>query len=105
MSRCMIGPKFREEDLTALQPDDPVPTFQCEEKAMHQIEIRLDDAVKKAGEPDRITIKVCDIHFHNLGVRFFGRPVRRAVAEVQESSNLHNITHHVTITFKGKRKT
>lgn len=102
MSRCMIGPKYREEDLTAQLPDDPVPTIKCEERAMHKIEIRLDDAIKKAGEPDRITIKVCDIHFHNLGVRFFGHPVRRGVSEVQENTN--GVMHHVTITFKGRRK-
>jgi len=99
----MIGPKFREEDLTALQPDDPVPTFQCEEKAMHKIIIRLDDNVKTAGQPDRVTVKVCDVHFYNLGIRFFGKPVLRGVAEVQEIVNEGKV-HNVTITFKGNRR-
>lgn len=102
MSRCMIGPKFREEDLTAPQPYDEVPSIQCEEKAIHRITIKLNSDIRKVGEPDRAIVKLCDIHFYNLGVRLCGKPTYRAVVHTTSERNGHII--EATLTFKGNRK-
>ena len=103
MSRCMIGPKFREEDLTAPQPEDEVPSIQCEERAIHRVDIRLGSAIAKAGEPDRVRVKLCDIHFYNLGVHMCGKPTFRGVVHVTATRNGKVI--EAQMTFKGNRKT
>lgn len=103
MSRCMIGPKFRENDLTAPQSDDDVPSIQCEERAVHCVVIRSNNALAKKGEPDRVRVKLCDIHFYNLGIYMCGKPTLRAVVHTTATGSDGNLIE-ATMTFKGKHK-